>query len=118
LLLNGDARDSLWGSGITVSSLGYSDGKVDIKTATTLAIDDVTAQTNGHFSKWNASALRLQSLGQRLSAFVSLSGQKADKNLDSSEKFFLGGAYGVRAYPTGEAGGGSRHRAYARARQL
>jgi len=118
LLLNGDARDSLWGSGITVFSLGYSDGKVDIKTATTLAIDDVTAQTNGHFSKWNASALRLQSLGQRLSAFVSLSGQKADKNLDSSEKFFLGGAYGVRAYPTGEAAGDSGYLATAELRYL
>ena len=34
-----------------------------------------------------------------------MSGQWADKNLDSSEKFYLGGSSGVRAYPTGEGSG-------------
>jgi hemolysin activation/secretion protein len=107
LTLNGDARDAIWGGGLTVFSLAYSDGKVNIETPGVLAIDDVTAQTNGHFDKWNLNALRLQSISEHLSAYVSLSGQKAGKNLDSSEKFFLGGAYGVRAYPTGEAPGDS-----------
>jgi hemolysin activation/secretion protein len=116
LALNGDARDRLWGGGITVFSLGYSDGDLNIKTPTALAIDDLTAQTNGHFDKWNANALRLQSISQRLSAFISLSGQKAGKNLDSSEKFFLGGAYGVRAYATGEAPGDSGYLATAELR--
>ena len=36
---------------------------------------------------------------------VSAQTQWANKNLYSSEKFFLGGANGVRAYPTNEAGG-------------
>jgi hemolysin activation/secretion protein len=116
LALNGDARDRLWGGGITVFSLGYSDGDLNIKTPAALAIDDLTAQTNGHFDKWNANALRLQSISQRLSAFISLSGQKAGKNLDSSEKFFLGGAYGVRAYATGEAPGDSGYLATAELR--
>ena len=116
LMLNGDARDGLWGGGITVFSLGYSDGNVNIKTPTALAFDDAGPQTNGHFDKWNASALRLQSISQRLSAFVSLSGQKGGKNLDSSEKFFLGGAYGVRAYATGEAPGDSGYLATAELR--
>jgi len=31
--------------------------------------------------------------------------QIASKNLDSSEKLYLGGASGVRAYPSGEGGG-------------
>jgi len=31
--------------------------------------------------------------------------QRASKNLDSSEKFVLGGVYGIRAYPQGEAAG-------------
>jgi hemolysin activation/secretion protein len=116
LTLNGDARDGLWGGGITVFSLGYSDGNVNIKTPTALAFDDAGPQTNGHFDKWNATALRLQSISQRLSAFISLSGQKGGKNLDSSEKFFLGGAYGVRAYPTGEAPGDSGYLATAELR--
>jgi hemolysin activation/secretion protein len=34
-----------------------------------------------------------------------LSGQWADRNLDASEGFSLGGAHGVRAYPAGEAPG-------------
>jgi hemolysin activation/secretion protein len=37
--------------------------------------------------------------------FVGFSGQLADKNLDNSEKFQLGGAMGIRAYPTGEGSG-------------
>jgi len=105
LALNGDARDAIWGGGISVVSLLYSNGNVNIESPTALAFDDAGPQTNGHFDKWNLSALRLQSVSERLSVYVSLSGQKAGKNLDSSEKFFLGGAYGVRAYPTGEAPG-------------
>jgi hemolysin activation/secretion protein len=116
LTLNGDSRDGLWGGGITVFSLGYSGGNVDIKTPVALAFDDAGPQTNGHFDKWNASALRLQSIAERLSVYVSLSGQKAGKNLDSSEKFFLGGAYGVRAYATGEAPGDSGYLATAELR--
>jgi hemolysin activation/secretion protein len=33
--------------------------------------------------------------------------QWANTNLDSSEKLYLGGAFGVRAYPSNEAGGTS-----------
>jgi hemolysin activation/secretion protein len=116
LALNGDARDAIWGGAITVFALAYSNGSVNIETPLALAIDDATAQTNGRFDKWNLSALRLQGISERLSAYISLSGQKAGKNLDSSEKFFLGGAYGVRAYPTGEAPGDSGYLATAELR--
>ncbi len=47
---------------------------------------------------------------------MSVSGQRASKNLDSSEKFSLGGANGVRAYPTGEASGDSGYLATAELR--
>jgi len=103
--LNGDARDALLGGGITVFSAGYSGGRLNLETPVVRAVDDATARTLGNFSKWNINVLRLQSLGERLSAYVSFSGQKAGKNLDSSEKFVLGGANGVRAYPQGEASG-------------
>jgi hemolysin activation/secretion protein len=116
LTLNGDARDAVLGGGITVFSLIYGSGTLNIETPATLTVDDATAKTNGHFDKWNVSALRLQSISERLSAYVSVSGQKAGKNLDSSEKFFLGGAYGVRAYPTGEAAGDSGYLATAELR--
>jgi hemolysin activation/secretion protein len=116
LTLSGDARDALWVGGIAVFSLGYSDGNLNIETPAARTTDDATAQTNGHFGKWNVNALRLQGIGERLSVYVSLSGQKASKNLDSSEKFLLGGAYGVRAYPTGEAPGDSGYLATAELR--
>ncbi|HUP94374.1 MAG TPA: ShlB/FhaC/HecB family hemolysin secretion/activation protein [Burkholderiales bacterium] len=102
LTLHGDARDS---SGITLYSIGYNGGRLDIETPAARAIDDATARTHGHFNRWNLNALRIQSLGERLSAHFLFAGQKADGNLDSSEKFILGGANGVRAYPQGEASG-------------
>jgi hemolysin activation/secretion protein len=37
--------------------------------------------------------------------FASINGQQASKNLDSPEKFSLGGPSGVRASPLAEAGG-------------
>src|SRR5262249_594485 len=112
LTLNGDARDAALGGGISVFSLMYSSGSLNVQ------INDGSPKVSGNFSKWNASALRLQSLGSQLSGFVSLAAQKADKNLDSSEKFFLGGAYGVRAYPTGEAAGDNGYLATAELRYL
>jgi hemolysin activation/secretion protein len=105
LTLSGDARDALLGGGITVFSAGFSRGRLNLETPAVRAADDATARTQGHFDKWNVNALRLQSLRERLSAYLSFSGQTASKNLDSSEKFVLGGANGVRAYPQGEASG-------------
>ena len=47
----------------------------------------------------------LQKLPGALSLWASLSGQMAQKNLDSSEKFILGGPNGVRAYSGSEGSG-------------
>jgi hemolysin activation/secretion protein len=48
---------------------------------------------------------RLQRLTNADTLSLAVSGQVANKNLDSSEKFSLGGATGVRTYPQGEADG-------------
>jgi hemolysin activation/secretion protein len=114
--LSGDARDALAGGGISVFSLAYSGGWVDIETPGVLANDDNSAHTNGHYDKWNLNLLRLQNLSQRASLYLSFAGQKGGKNLDSSEKFVLGGAQGVRAYPQGEAAGDSGYIATAELR--
>ncbi len=58
-----------------------------------------------HYSKLNYSVSRQQSLSDKHSLYVSLSGQHATQMLDSSEKFYIGGAQTVRAYPTSELGG-------------
>ncbi len=105
LNLYGDVRDALACSGVTVFSVSYSGGRINIESPGARVVDDASARTQGHFDKLNFNLLRLQSLGERLSAYMSLAAQKGSKNLDSSEKFLLGGANGVRAYPQGEASG-------------
>ena len=63
------------------------------------------SNTSGSFSKisYNADYLRL--ITQSWSLNATLRGQFANKNLDSVERFDLGGPNGVRAYPVGEASG-------------
>ena len=47
----------------------------------------------------------MQQLGHSTDVMVKVSGQKASRNLDSSEEFYLGGPNGVRAYAQGEGTG-------------
>ncbi len=101
--LNGDHRDYLGGGGLSSYSLIWSAGNIDLQTPEMQVIDAVTAQSNGHFNKLAFSAARLQSVTGSLSLFAAINGQLASKNLDVSEKMELGGMYGVRAYPEGEA---------------
>ena len=100
--LSGNHSDALGGNGISSFDLSLAMGRLSIDSPSALAIDDITAQTNGAFTRISYSANRLQRLNESNQLFISLSGQHANKNLDSSEKFFLGGANGVRAYPQGE----------------
>ena len=91
--LSGNHRDSLGGGGYSAYSLGFSAGN----------IDHVTAQHSNRFNKLALSALRLQRVTDSVSLFAAINGQVASTNLDTSEKMGLGGMYGVRAYPQGEA---------------
>ncbi|MGY2374296.1 porin [Pseudomonas sp. SDO524_S393] len=101
--LYGNWRDDWQGS--NAWSLSYGIGDLDKKTPADAALDALTADAAGRYKKANASFSRLQYLGGGFSLFGSLTGQWADKNLDSSEKLSLGGPNGVRAYPVGEVAG-------------
>ena len=101
--LSGDHRDYLGGGGQTAYSLAWSSGNIDLQTPADLTIDGNTAQSNGHFDKLGFSLSRLQRVNDELSLSAAINGQLASKNLDVSEKMELGGMYGVRAYPEGEA---------------
>ena len=57
------------------------------------------------YQKLSYSASRQQTLGGPHSLYLSLAGQHATQPLDSSEKFYIGGAQSVRAYPSSELGG-------------
>ena len=101
--LVGDHRDNIGRGGVTGYSVGLTSGNLDIETPSARAFDAMTAQSNGYYNKLAFSALRLQNLTEILSLYGAISGQLASKNLDVSEKLALGGMYGVRAYPVGEA---------------
>lgn len=86
-------------------SLAWTSGRLDIENPSALANDEASARTQGQYNKLALDMTGLKRLGDRWSLYGAISGQLADKNLDSSEDFGLGGPYGVRAYPQGEAYG-------------
>lgn len=100
--LAGNHQDALGGGGITSCDLSLASGHLSMD-ATSLGLD--AAQSNGTFTRFAYNLNRLQRLTDSNTLSVALSGQQAGKNLNSSEKFSLGGAYGVRAYPQGEGNG-------------
>jgi hemolysin activation/secretion protein len=103
---NGDFRDSVGGGALSNYTLAYSYGRLNLDAyPPDQDLDDRTARTNGNYSKAAYALARQQRLGDTFGLYGSLNGQFASKNLDSSEKFMLGGPFGVRAYPTGEAVG-------------
>jgi hemolysin activation/secretion protein len=107
LALTGDSQDSWAGGGANAASLSYNLGRLHIESPEAIAIDAATAQTNGRFQTWNLNLTRLQHLSEHTALNIAFAGQKADKNLDSSQKLILGGPYGVQDYPEGEAPGDS-----------
>ena len=105
LTLQFDRRDNLGGGGITYGSVGYTLGDLDLDASAKL-VDAMSANTQGSFNKLNLDAARIQATPlDNVTLFGRVSAQWADKNLDSSEDFGLGGPYGVRAYPVGEGFG-------------
>ncbi len=105
----GDFRDGYFGGGLNSYSATVTEGNLRISPALILAQDQVVAglKTAGKFSKFNYEFRRLQKITDNATLLLSLSGQSASKNMTSAERFSLGGAAGVRAYPTGEASGDS-----------
>lgn len=103
--LSGRLQDAVAGGGITSGELTIALGKLAINSPTALAIDAASAQTSGRYTRTAWGLNRLQRIANESLVYLSIAGQQASKNLDSSEKFSLGGPAGVRAYPLAEAGG-------------
>jgi len=101
--LNGNLFDNMGGGGANSANLVLVGGSVDLGT---LDFRE-NAALDGGFSKLRYSFSRQQVITDQVSFLAALTGQESGDNLDSAEKFYLGGAYGVRAYPTSEAGGAS-----------
>lgn len=103
--LSGDHLDTWGGGGDNGYTLALTSGRVNIVTPGARTVDAATAQTNRRFNKLGFSANRLQRVSDSVALFAGVRGQIAQHNLDISEKMQLGGMYGVRAYPEGEAFG-------------
>jgi hemolysin activation/secretion protein len=86
--------------------IALSGGEVDLRGPASVAIANAaTIDTAGHYGKLRGQVEWSHPLGRRSFLDLRLSGQFASRNLDSAEKFLLGGYDGVRAYPEGEAAG-------------
>ena len=103
--LVGDFRDAFLGGGLNAYAFTYTHGDLGIAPPSVLALDigPTGHNTFGGFTKYNVDMRRLQRITDNASVLLSLSGQRATRNLASAEKFSLGGPNGVRAFPVGEA---------------
>lgn len=81
-------------------------GSLNIGNTNQIINDQNGAGTNGSFAKLTFNGAYNTPLPfERTNMTVSVYGQLANKNLNSAEQFYLGGPYGVRAYPVAQGGG-------------
>ncbi len=100
--LSGNRFSAQDGGGST-ASLAWTQGRLSLGELD--AGEEATR--SGSYGRLRFGASHQQPLSRTLTLYAALSGQQADKALDSSERFYLGGPAGVRAYPVNE-GSGSR----------
>ena len=104
--LSGNYFDSIFGGALSYWSINGVLGNLIIGEPTQYATDIQTANIDGSFKKLTFNINRYQNIDPNISTLlISLSAQLADSNLSSSEQFYLGGPYGVRAYPVSQSGG-------------
>lgn len=108
--LDGQHMD-MSGRGQSVWAVQFARGELDLSDSPSFfqLTDDLGPRTAGYFNKARVSASRRDSVSAGSTLTIRAQGQWADKNLDGSERFYLGGARGVRAYPANEAGGSLGH---------
>jgi hemolysin activation/secretion protein len=107
--LYGNLFDNILGGGSNAANLSVIKGKLDLQGSPTEIIDRFTTKSAGRFNIVRYAINREQNIFGPLTFYAGASGQFAFDNLSSPEKFYLGGPYGVRAYPVNEAGGSSGH---------
>ena len=107
LEFSGERQDDWLAGGKNTLGLVLYGGRVEFDDATAATLDASTADTAGGFGRATWSLNRNQALGAGVSAVLSMNGQWAQKNLDSGQKFSIGGATSVRAYRSGVLSGDS-----------
>ena len=102
--VSGSIRDIESGTNLNYSGQ-FTFGRLNLDGSLSQITDASGAKTEGSFGKLRLTASVQQAINEALSFFGNFVFQRASRNLDSSEKMQLGGATGIRAYPTGEGSG-------------
>ena len=116
--LSGNLFDNIGGGGFNNASLTLTHGTVNMDGSGNFITnpDSFPEGKLGFYRKIRYALSRQQTLTDQLAFYLAVSGQSALTDLDSSEKFYLGGSSGVRAYPGSEGGGVKGHMANAELR--
>ncbi len=98
--LSANRFDEWAGGGANSVSLQWSVGQL-----TDMQAHSLMDTIDRNYRKWSYSLSRQQAVSGSHSVLLAVQGQYASQTLDSSEKFYIGGAQSVRAYPASELGG-------------
>ena len=106
--MTGDFRDEYFGGSLNSFTFTLAGGDNKIRTHDAIVNDLAPGfghKTSGMFGHLDGDYQRLQAVTDTTSILVSMRGQLAFQNLDTSEKSSLGGPHGVRAYAVGDGVG-------------
>ena len=108
IVLSASHNDSFLAGAVNNFSIDYGYGHVNMDGApleNQIEPDRDGPRTRGYFQRTKLNLSRDQFITDTVVLSLSGSQQWANRNLDASEKFYLGGINGVRAYPTSEGAG-------------
>jgi hemolysin activation/secretion protein len=117
LSTTGNRLDEFLTGGKNIWSMDWVAGHVAFDNVAAEAADASTTRKMGGFSKWNMSVARLQGLGIKNELYFVINGQWTDRNLDPSQRMFVGGPGTVRAYNMGATAGDTGYTASAEFRR-
>ena len=104
LTISGDRQDSFLGSGTNRFDAGFRTGYFHYADDATSAFP--AEGSHGGFNKFTLTLARQQVLSREWSASLQVTGQNTMKNLDSGEKFNIGGPASLPGYSSGADGYG------------
>ena len=108
-----EGKNTFQDSSLTGISVSGIFGELNLSKVNSDYLNDQKAsgpKTHGDFKKIVSDFYHIHKFTDKINFKYYGSLQHASKNLDSSEKFSLGGVSGVRAYPSGEASGDEGHK--------
>lgn len=102
--LSGNHYDSFGGGGISAGSVSIVLGNLNVAST---SLPGFGTFTPSNFTKFTFAGNRNQQISTdgATTGFISVNGQFASVNLNSAEQIYMGGPFGVRAYPVAQGGG-------------